>query len=403
MVTAEFNPAAPGMLSDPHTANRALREQKPVHFNEMIEAWIFTRYEDVDAVLMDNRFSAERDNAKTRLAEMARAQRANQDFGPFTRVPTMLGSDPPVHTRLRKLVSKAFTPRAVQQLRPRIQEIVDELLDAAAAKGTFDLVTDLAYPTPVIVIAEMLGVPAEDRGNFKRWSDDIVATLGGPFVSPDTVEAARRSVNELVEYLHVIIADRRKEPRDDLISGLIAAEEDGSVLSEDEIHATTILLLVAGNETTTHLISNGAYALLQNRDQWDLLKNDPSLIASAVEELLRYDGPVQATARVATEDIEVGGTTVEAGQVAMVLLGSANRDPGKFPDPERLDITRNPMDHMGFGDGIHFCLGAPLARAEAQIAIGTLVNRFPDLKAVGEPEWGGTFIIRGVHSLQVSA
>lgn len=403
MVTAEFNPIAPGMLSDPHTANRALREQKPVHFNEMMEAWVFTRYDDVDAVLMDNRFSAQRDNAKTRLSEMARAQRANEDFGPFTRVPTMLASDPPVHTRLRKLVSKAFTPRAVKDLRPRIQEIVDELLDAAAEKGTFDLVTDLAYPTPVIVIAEMLGVPAADRGSFKRWSDDIVATLGGPFVSPDTVEAARKSVHELVDYLHVIIADRRKNPRDDLISGLIAAEEDGSVLSEDEIHATTILLLVAGNETTTHLISNGAYALLQNRDQWELLKNDPSLITSAIEELLRYDGPVQATARVATEPIDVAGVTVEPWQIAMVLLGSANRDPSKFPDPDRLDITRNPTDHLGFGDGIHFCLGAPLARAEAQIAIGTLVNRFPDLKQESEPEWGGTFIIRGVESLQVSA
>jgi len=403
MVTVQFNPAAPGMLSDPHSPNRALREQKPVHFNEMIEAWVFTRYADVDAVLMDSRFSAERDNAKTRLAEMARAQRANQDFGPFTRVPTMLASDPPVHTRLRKLVSKAFTPRAVQQLRPRIQEIVDDLLDAAAEKGKFDLVTDLAYPTPVIVIAEMLGVPAEDRDNFKRWSDDIVATLGGPFVAPETVERARKSVNELVEYLHVIIADRRKEPRDDLISGLIAAEEDGSVLSEDEIHATTILLLVAGNETTTHLISNGTYALLQQPDQWDMLKNDPSLIGSAVEELLRYDGPVQATARVAMEAIDVGGTTVDAGQVAMVLLGCANRDPDKFRNPDVLDITRNPTDHLGLGDGIHFCLGAPLARAEAQIAIGSLVKRFPDLKYEGEPEWGGTFIIRGVHSLTLTA
>jgi pimeloyl-[acyl-carrier protein] synthase len=403
MVTAEFNPIAPGTIANPHPMYRALREQKPVHFSEMIEAWILTRYDDVDAVLMDPRFSAERDNAKTRFAEMARARRGEQDFGPFTRVPTMLGSDPPVHTRLRRLVSKAFTPRAVQDLRPRIQEIVDELLDAAAAKGTFDLVADLAYPTPVIVIAEMLGVPTSDRTEFKRWSDDIVATLGGPFVSPDTVETARRSVNELVDYLHGHIEDRRKEPQDDLISGLIAAEEDGSVLSEDEIMATTILLLVAGNETTTHLIGNGTHALLNNRDQWDLLKNDPSLITSAVEELIRHDGPVQATARVATEPIYVAGITVDAWQVAMVLLGSANRDPAKYPDPDKLDITRNPTDHLGFGDGIHFCLGAPLARAEAQIAIGTLIKRFPGLKQESDPTWGGTFIIRGVKSLQVSA
>lgn len=403
MVTAEFNPIAPGMLANPHPMYRALREQRPVHWNDVMESWVFTRYDDVDAVLMDPRFSADRRRASNRFAQMAEQQRQQQDFGPFGRVQTMLSSDPPEHTRLRRLVSKAFTPRAVENLRPRIQEIVDELLDAAQEKGTFDLVLELSYPTPVIVIAEMLGVPASDRPDFKRWSDAVVATLGGPFVSQQVMDEARQSIHELVDYLHDFIAARRKEPRDDLISGLIAAEEQGQVLSEDEIMATTMLLLIAGNETTTHLIGNGTYALLQNRDQWDLLKNDPSLIGSAVEELLRFDGPVQLTSRVATEQIDIAGVTIEPWQVAIVLLGAANRDPDKFPNPDRLDITRNPTEHLAFGDGIHFCLGAPLARAEAQIAIGSLVQRFPHLKQESGPEWGGTFIIRGVHKLLVSA
>ncbi len=316
----------------------------------------------------------------------------------------MLTSDPPEHTRLRRLVSKAFTPRAVENLRPRIQEIVDELLADVADKGEMDLVQALAYPLPVIVIAEMLGVPAEDRARFKKWSDDIVATLGGPFTPQDVLQAAARARNELVEYLSGVIADRRESPRDDLISGLIAAEDEGTVLSTQEIYSTTILLLVAGNETTTHLIDNSILALLRNPEQVRLLRDDPSLIGSAVEELLRFIGPVQATGRTLKEDLEIGGQEMKAGDSTFVLLGAANRDPAKWgDDADRLDVTRNPVDHVALGDGIHFCLGAPLARAEAQIAIGALLERFPDLKlAIEEPEWGGTFIIRGVKSLPLT-
>jgi cytochrome P450 len=401
VVTAEFNPFAPGMLANPYDMYRALREHDPIHRSEMMEAWVLTRYDDIDAVLTDNRFSADRTRARTRFAEMM-AQR-QEEFGPFSRTQTMLTSDPPEHTRLRRLVSKAFTPRAVENLRPRIQDIVEYLLAEAGKKGEFDMVHELAYPLPVIVIAEMLGVPPEDRHRFKEWSDKIVATLSGPFTPPEVLEAGRVAVEELAEYVGEVISERRLEPREDLISGLIAAEEGGQVLSEEEIFATCILLLVAGNETTTHLISNGMLALFRNPDQIDRLRNDLSLMPSAVEEFLRFTGPVHGTGRVPKEDIEIAGHVFHEGEMVFTLLAAGNRDPSHYLDPEKLDVGRNPTDHLALGDGIHFCLGAPLARAEAQIAIGTLLDRFPKLRLLDEdPEWGGTFIIRGVKQLNVA-
>lgn len=402
MVTAEFNPFAPGVLADPYPMYRALLRENPVSWNAMMEMWILTRYDDVDYVLTAPNMSADRRNARNRFAEMAKQQ--VESFGPFNRAQTMLTADPPEHTRLRRLVSKAFTPRAVEDLRPRIQEIVNELLDDVEKRGSMDLTLDLAYPLPVIVIAELLGVPSADRAKFKKWSDDVVATLGGPFVPPNVLEEARQSIDELVTYLMPIIHERRLEPREDLISALALAEEQGQVLSEEEIFATAILLLIAGNETTTHLIDNSVYALMKHPDQLQLLRDKPELIVPAVEEFLRFIGPVQATGRVLTVDQTIGGQPMEAGQAAFVLLGAANHDPAKWGDTaDTLDITRGPSDHLGLGDGIHFCLGAPLARAEAQIAIGTLVQRFPTLRmTVDEPEWGGTFIIRGPKSLPLA-
>ncbi|HEY5639536.1 MAG TPA: cytochrome P450 [Dehalococcoidia bacterium] len=404
MVTAEFNPFTPEALADPYPMYRELLAHNPVSWNPMLQTWVFTRYDDVDAILTHPRTSADRRSGTNSFAEMQRKYIEENPDDLFVRAPTMLTSDPPEHTRLRRLVSKAFTPRAVENLRPRIQEIVDELLAEVADKGEMDLVQALAYPLPVIVIAEMLGVPAEDRAKFKKWSDDIVATLGGPFTPQGVLQAAATARNELVEYLSGVIADRRKNPQDDLISGLIAAEDEGTVLSAQEIYSTTILLLVAGNETTTHLIDNSMLALLRNPEQVRLLRDDPSLIGSAVEELLRFIGPVQATGRTLKEDLEIGGQQMKAGDSTFVLLGAANHDPAKWgDDAHRLDVTRNPLDHVALGDGIHFCLGAPLARAEAQIAIGTLLERLPDLKlAAEEPEWGGTFIIRGVKSLPLT-
>jgi len=401
VVTAEFNPFAPGMLAHPHDMYRALREQDPIHRSEMMEAWILTRYDDIDAVLTDSRFSADRSRARTRFAQMMADQQ--EQFGPLGRTQTMLTSDPPEHTRLRRLVSKAFTPRAVENLRPRIQDIVEYLLAEAGKRGEFDVVHDLAYPLPVIVIAEMLGVPPEDRHRFKEWSDTVVATLGGPFTPPEVMQAGSRAVEELAEYFSHIIAERRADPKEDLISGLIAAEEGGQVLAEDEIFATCILLLVAGNETTTNLIGSSMLALFRSPDQMERLQNDPSLISSATEELLRYAGPVQGTGRVPKEDVEIAGHTFHEGEMVFTLVAAGNRDPAHYENPERLDVARNPTDHLAFGDGIHFCLGAPLARAEAQISIGTLLQRFPRLRLLDdEPEWGGTFIIRGVKRLNVA-
>lgn len=395
MVTAEFNPFSPAMVADPYPAYKALLRDSPVSWNAMMEIWILARYDDVDMVLTHPATSADRRTARNRFSEMMEKQQ--EAFGPFNRSKTMLTSDPPDHTRLRKLVSKAFTPKSVEALRPRIQEIVDMLLDEAETKGGLELIEDLAVPLPVIVIAEMLGVRPEDRLQFKQWSNEVVATLGGPFTPPDVLERAGQAITSLADYLMPIIEDRRTHPREDLISGLVAAEEQGQVLSQDEIFSTAILLLIAGNETTTNLVGNGVHALLSNPEQLELLRSDPGLIKSATEEILRFAGPVQATGRVLKQDMEIGGQQMTEGQATLVLLGAANRDPEKWGDTaDKFDITRNPTDHLGLGDGIHFCLGAPLARAEAQIAIGTLVQRFPELRAESPPELGGNFIIRGV-------
>lgn len=402
MVTAEFNPFTPGALANPYPMYRALLEHNPVSWNPLMEVWVLTRWADVDYILNHPNVSADRRRARNRFSEMVNQQQ--EAFGPFNRAQTMLTADPPEHTRLRKLVSKAFTPRAVENLKPRIQDIVNTLLDEAEEKNRIDLVTELAYPLPVIVIAEMLGVPPEDRAKFKKWSDDVVATLGGPFQAPEVLATAAEAIQALASYLMPIIEARREDPRDDLISALVLAEEQGQVLSQDEIFSTSILLLIAGNETTTHLIDNSTFALLQNPDQLRLLQAKPEIMPIAVEELLRFAGPVQATGRVLKGDLTVGGHELKEGQVAFTLLGAANRDPEKWgPTADQLDLTRNPADHLAFGDGIHFCLGAPLARAELAIALGTLIQRFPEMRLeTEEPEWGGTFIIRGIKSLPLT-
>lgn len=401
MVTVQYNPFIPDVHANPYPMYARLRAEDPVHWSALMEAWVLTRYDDVAAVLTDSRFSADRRQARNRFAE--EIARREEEFGPFGRTRTMLTSDPPEHTRLRRLVSKAFTPRMVEGLRPRIQAIVDELLDDAAQNGRMDVIRDLAYPLPVIVIAEMLGVPPEHRDQFKHWSDEIVGVLGGPLVPQETLERSRAAVHELAAYLQGVIAERRREPREDLVSGLIAAEEQGQILSEDEMLATAMLLLVAGNETTTNLIGNGMLGLLRNPDQLDRLRADPSLVATAVEELLRYDGPVQATGRVAMEELEIGGQRVTPGQAVLTVLGAANRDPAQFERPDELDLDRQPNEHVAFGDGIHFCLGAPLARAEGQIAFETLLRRFAHPRLETESlQWGGSFILRGLKSLPIA-
>jgi len=391
-----FNPMDPEFLADPYPTYHRLRDEDPVHHSPM-DFWVLTRYEDVAAVLRDPRF------IKEPLVSMV-AARFGVSVPPGVGL-SMLDRDPPDHTRLRSLVSKAFTPRVVEGLRPRIQKMVDELITRAEAVGTMDLIEEFAYPIPVSVICEMLGVPVEDHERFKGWSLDIARGLDSVWLPPES-EIPKRSGaarHAIGDYMRGLIAERRASPRGDLLSALIAAEEAGDKLSEDELIATCILLLIAGHETTVNLIGNGTLALLRHPEELRRLRETPGLITSAVEELLRYDGPVQRTARITSTAVTLGGRTIPKGEMVMPFIGAADRDPSQFPDPDRLDLGRADNRHIAFGWGIHFCLGAPLARVEGQIAIDTLVRRLPRLALVNdEPEHRQSLTLRGLKALPVT-
>ncbi len=395
-----YNPLDRRLYEDPYTIYRRLRESDPVHRTWIMDGYVFTRYEDVLAVLHDARFSADERNTPNFEKFVERARKRG-DMGPeeqFT--PSMLRTDPPDHTRLRRLVSKAFTPSAIARLEPKIRALVHEMLDEVAPKGRMDVIQDIGIPLPVIMIAELIGVPREDRERFRHWSSEAVRSIGFSFEEDD--QAAQKAGQELRAYFGKIAEERRREPRDDLMSGLLEAEEEGDRLSSDEVYATLELLLIAGNETTTNLIGNGMLALLRHPDQYERLHRDPSLLDSALEELLRYDPPVQATSRIAKEDVEIGGVTLRKGQNAMIVIGAANRDPEVFPDPDALDLGRTDNNHLAFGHGVHFCLGSHLARMEARFAIGALVERFPNMKLeVDEPKFKRNLILRGMESLPV--
>jgi pimeloyl-[acyl-carrier protein] synthase len=394
MADVQFHPMDPEFVADPYPTYQRLRADDPVHHSPL-GFWVLTRYEDVVAALRDPRL------AKEAIAGFVAAR-----FGrPMPAMGlSMLDRDPPDHTRLRGLVNKAFTPRVVEVLRPHIQQIVDGLLDRVAAAGSMDLIEDFAYPLPVIVICEMLGVPVEDRERFKGWGLDIARGLDALLLPVDSEVSQRNFAarHALADYFRELIAERRAAPRGDMLSALIAAEEAGDTLSEDELLATCILLLVAGHETTVNLIGNGTLALLRHPDQLHRLRENPALIASAVEELLRYDGPVQRTTRIPNTDVTIGGRTIGKGEMVMLFIGAADRDPAQFPDPDRLDVARSDNRHIAFGWGIHFCLGAPLARVEAQIAINTLVQRLPKLAlATDTPQFRESLTLRGLTTLPV--
>ena len=375
---------------NPYPLYQYLLANGPVQWNDVLGAWTLARYADVAASLTDPRFSADRTRQSV-------SESSDYEFAK-----SMLVSDPPDHTRLRALVSKAFTPRMVEQLRPRIIAIVGELLERMARReGAVDLITDLAYPLPVVVIAELLGVPAEDRVKFQQWSAVVAASLD-PLVSSELANQVPIARDGLHRYLRGIIAERRRAPRSDLISALVAVEERGDVLSEPELVVMCTLLLIAGHETTVNLIGNGMLALLRHADQLEKLRVEQGLIGVAIEELLRFDSPVQMTGRIALEPVDIDGHTVQPGEWILPLLGAANHDPAQFADPDNLDLARNPNPHVAFGRGIHFCLGAPLARLEGQIAIGALVRRFPNLQLAGEPVRRNQITLRGLQSLPVA-
>ena len=370
-------------IEDPYPTYEQLRRKDPVHRMRLIEAWALTRYEDVQDVLADHK-------------RFTNAER-NYDYMQYR---TFLDLDPPDHTRLRGLVSKAFTPRAVRELGPRIQELVDELLDAAAGKSRIDMISDFAFPLPVIVIAEMLGVPAQDRARFREWSDDIALSVN-PLLDGEQIERVRQATEELFDYFEGIIEQRRHAPRNDMISALLAAEEEGDKLTHEELLSTLMLLLVAGNETTRNLIGNGMLALLKNPAQLQRLREHPELLDSAINELLRYDSPVQIDARNAINDVEIGGKRIAAGQRILAIVGAANRDPQAFASPDKLDIGRNEVSHLSFGRGIHYCLGSPLAILEGRIAFTSLLARFPSMRLASEPVFKEQIVLRGVEELWV--
>jgi cytochrome P450 len=317
----------------------------------------------------------------------------------------MINCDASKHNRLRLLVSKAFTARAVEALAGHVRRLVDGFIEAVEPRRHMDVIADLAYPLPVTVIAEMLGVPAEDRDRFKNWSDELAVIANGNLTAlgPDDYRRIAKNYAELAGYLTEVVACRRRESRDDLLTALARAEEAGDRLRTDELYANAILILVAGHETTTNLIGNGVLALLRNPDQLRRLHDDPSLVPSAVEELLRYDSPVQFTTRLLKEGLTVGGKELRAGQTMLLVLGSANRDPGQFADPDRLDVGRADNRHLSFGLGAHFCLGAQLARLEGRVVLEALLRRLPGLRLDGaDLEYRAHFNLRGLKALPVS-
>jgi len=381
-----FDLTSKDVLANPYPTYQRLRERDPVHRMRLVNAWVLTRYEDVQAVLQDHhRFSNQEAGAGDRE---------------YTKDRSMLDLDPPDHTRLRSLVSKAFTPRSVAALGPRIEKIVEGLLDDVNGEDRFDLIDSFAFPLPIIVIAEMLGVPAEDLDRFKDWSNDIVLSLE-PILTREQRVRFRRSEQELYEYFEGIIALRRQDPQDDLVSALLAAEEEGDRLSHGELLATLLLLLVAGNETTRNLIGNGMLALLRNPGELQRLKREPELIETAIDELLRYDSPVQLDGRTALEDVELRGKIIHTGQQVVSVVGAANRDPAAFSDPDRLDLGREEKSHISFGRGIHYCLGASLAKLEGRIAFEGLLERFSSMRLAAEPQQRKQVVLRGVEDLIV--
>jgi cytochrome P450 len=403
-VEVGFNPFDPSFAEDPYPHWQALREQDPVH-QTPLGLWLLLRYEDIQRFVRDPQLSVEDRHARPGLLEAAAraalGDRYDENAAKGSRA--MLNVDPPDHTRLRRLVSKAFTPRTIERLRPRVEELVDEALDRAEDAGAFELVGDLAFPLPFAVISEMLGMPEQDRDQLREWSGTIVRSLE-PIADFDLIRAIADAGDNMRALTAEAIAWKREHPGDDLLTALIAAEEGGDNLTDDELIDQVMLLYIAGHETTVNLIGNGTLALMRNRDQWDRLVAEPDVEANAVEELLRFDPPVQMTRRITLADVEVGGKVIEAGTFVACVIASGNRDKAQFgDDADVLDLSR-PLarEHLAFGGGAHYCLGAALARLEGRVALGGLARRFPALSLAGEPVWNGRLNLRGVDQLPLA-
>ncbi|PFN27848.1 cytochrome P450 family protein [Bacillus cereus] len=396
-----INLASAQFKEDAYEIYKESRKVQPILFvnkTELGTEWLITRYEDALPLLKDNRLKKDLVNVFPQDTKNMYLSIDNSDH----LTTHMLNSDPPNHSRLRSLVQKAFTPKMITQLEGRIQEIADDLINDAEQKGRVNLVDDYSFPLPIIVISEMLGIPKEDQEKFRIWSHAVIASPE----TPEEIEGIGKQLTEFISYLQYLVDVKRQEPKEDLVSALILAESEGHKLSAAELYSMIMLLIVAGHETTVNLITNTVLALLENPDQLQLLKNNPNFIDSAIEEGLRYYSPVEiTTARWAAEPFQIHDQTIQKGDMVIIALASANRDETVFEKPEVFDITRENNRHIAFGHGSHFCLGAPLARLEAKIAISTLFNRIPELQIKGDREkikWQGNYLMRSLEELPLT-
>ncbi len=394
----------PAVLADPYPLYRRLREHDPVHWDPFLHAWVVTRYPAVITVL--HKFSADRTPTPEQLSSMG-----CESLNPIAKVMVkqMLFMDAPAHTRLRSLAATAFSPRRVEAMRAHVQDIAERLIDdliekrtSAQTGGQMDIVTDFAEPFPAIVTAEMLGVPIADHVQLKDWSADFAEMLGNFQHNPDRSQRVLKSVEEMTLYFRAAIREMEKNPREGLIYALMTAEIDGARLTEEEVIANCIVTMVGGQETTTNLIGNGLLTLLRHPDQLRRLRDEPALLQPAVEELLRFESPSQHTARLAPDDVVLGGRQIRKRQAVIAVMAAGNRDPERFPDPDRLDLERKDNRHLAFGWAAHFCFGAPLARMEGQIAFETLLRRIPKIEIDDVPlVWRQNLGLRGLQSLPV--
>ncbi|MGT4652444.1 cytochrome P450 family protein [Bacillus cereus] len=396
-----INLASAQFKEDAYEIYKESRKKQPILFVNQVEIgkeWLITRYEDALPLLKDNRLKKDWTNVFSQDIKNMYLSVDNSDH----LTTHMLNSDPPNHSRLRSLVQKAFTPKMIAQLDGRIQRIADDLISDIERKGTLKLVDDYSFPLPIIVISEMLGIPKEDQAKFRIWSHAVIASAE----TPEEIKETEKQLSEFITYLQYLVDIKRKEPKEDLVSALILAESEGHKLSARELYSMIMLLIVAGHETTVNLITNTVLALLENPNQLQLLKDNPKLIDSAIEEGLRYYSPVEVTtARWAAEPFQIHDRTIEKGDMVVIALASANRDETVFENPEVFDITRENNRHIAFGHGSHFCLGAPLARLEAKIAITTLFNRMPELQIKGNREeikWQGNYLMRSLEELPLT-
>ncbi|WP_292794707.1 cytochrome P450 [Nostoc sp. NMS7] len=399
----KFNLFDPKFNANPYPTYHRLRSEDPVHRYFVGGDWIVTRYADVKAVLKSGCVRTDdRPKSIQERNKYLQDKGKNLNTLAYTTSRFLFYMNPPDHTRLRALVSKSFSPVVVERMRPRIQEIVHELLDKVRHQGSMDIVADLASPLSVSVISRLLGIPKEAQQQLHQWTN-VLSRILDPLVSLEEYAAMNKATKEIQEYLSTLIAEREKDPQEDLISNLITAKEQNDRLSQNEILAICTLLFGAGEETTGNTIGNGMLALLQHPNQMEKLKREPTLIPSAVEEVIRYDSAIQMLTRIATDNLEIGNQTIKAGEKIVLCLGAANRDPAQFSEPDELNINREQNQHVAFADSIHYCLGAALARVETQIAINTLVQKFPDLKLKSNKlEWKKSIVIRGLNALPIS-